>query len=308
IFKEGAAWDELHYNPEGEQQGQIFISETAAWHTGICTEDATIEQQLSLYINRMTRITQHDEIVEHPAALAVATLLHEASLASFKKQFHPWHKLAAMVRNGGSDLWRDWKGASHHTVSITANEYADLQPLCQQLNQLGDFIKLTPELLTLPTAKDAPSQAWRRFLEGKWFELLIVDWLRQQMEGALLLPNVKVFRDENDINGREIDLVIRQDKRLLMVELKADTVDYRHDVGQLESLKNSVGAKLGSLLLCAPQYYANIKDPVAVLQRVRPSRLGLAFDKESLFQLITGKLESNWLQPITPDKLVKRVR
>jgi hypothetical protein len=294
VFSNQAEWDALHYDAAETSKTQIWSLQEQRWLSDNCRTNVTIEQQLRLYLERVEQKVDKQQL-DSAHSLTVAQLLHDASLASYRSHHHPWHTLDRLIRNHGSDLWHDRQDDKWHTQPITPAEFNELQAICHQLNQLGNFITLSQTTITLPTAKHKPSKAWREFIDGRWFEYLVAHWLHQHPPQAWqIMTNVDIYRDKEGMGQRDIDLVVRNEKKqLLLIELKVDTSDYRKDSGQLASLKDAVGAKLDSLLLCAPQYYRSIKDPAATQSRVKPSRIGLAFNREAVINLIKDK-KSNW--------------
>ena len=175
-----------------------------------------------------------------------------------------------------------------------------LQPLLDELNTMGKLFILQGDQLTLPTREDKHSVKYRKYISGEWFEYLIENWLRDSFPEAEIESSLRLIPHQKKQGkvDRDADLVVLNRGRLLVIELKADLHQHNQASDQLESLKNSAGAKLDSLLLLSPQTWkrSSIKDHQAFSHRVSAtnSRLGLAIDQQSVVDLVTGRVSTNW--------------
>ena len=183
--------------------------------------------------------------------------------------------------------------SDYYTQYLHEEQVDLLRPICDTLSQLGQYIDLQSDRITLPTYHHRSSRPWQAFIAGGWFEYLVAQWLRDGSEPIEVETNLQLH--DRPKNSRDADLIIRYKHQLMVIELKADWHNFNAASDQLESLKNTSKAKLNSLLLFSPQAYWNVDNPDSIHDRVvaANSRIGLAIDKESVVRLITQR-GTNW--------------
>lgn len=293
-------WDQLHYRALGEANTQIYRE--GSWEYGLCSEPAPIKSQLQLYLNRVKN-KRPSKLSTQPDAMGVAEHLHQASLCRYRGEDHPWFLLEKIIHE--RQLWFNecHESSDYYTQSLPPHQIKALEPICTALNQLGDYIQLQPDRLTLPTYRHKASRRWQHFISGEWFELLIGHWLTEALGTDQIETNLQLH--DRPHNSRDADLIVRHNHRLMAIELKADGHHFNAASDQLASLEKSSKAMLNTLLLFSPQAYCRIKDPDSARDRVAAAsgRVGLAIDKESVIQLVQGNPRdshtTNW-GPYTP--------
>ena len=130
--------------------------------------------------------------------------------------------------------------SDYYTQYLHEEQVDLLRPICDTLSQLGQYIDLQSDRITLPTYHHRSSRPWQAFIAGGWFEYLVAQWLRDGSEPIEVETNLQLH--DRPKNSRDADLIIRYKHQLMVIELKADWHNFNAASDQLESLKNIVNS------------------------------------------------------------------
>ncbi len=166
----------------------------------------------------------------------------------------------------------------------------ELIALFGRLNALHPALTWDDDGLLVPLQtkkRKGAVQDWIRYLAGGWFETLVFHWLGMAFPEEPREANIQISA-ANAGGQRELDILLVLNRRLWVLEVKADLPPESRAVAVSDQLLASSGAmgRVGRMLVLSPQFVSRLspaaRDAFSLNCQVRNVLCCLATSPESL--------------------------